>query len=145
MGFPILVRCHLYIEPAPWTLILYVSLNKLLNKQPNSWWFEMPVLMFMAWTSIVNIHDQESVGRPVSSSSCRYITELGEKWTIIQILMIFVFSVWETKYLEHSPENGCPWYVLYKIPLAWANYLLAQLKMHWHWQGASVSFPHCIS
>ena len=42
-------------------------------------------------------------------------------------------SVWETKFLEHSPENRCPLYVLYKIPLAQANFLLIQLKMHSHW------------
>ena len=39
-----------------------------------------------------------------------------------------------TKFLEHSPENRCPLYVLYKIPLAQANFLLAQLKMHSHWR-----------
>ena len=33
--------------------------------------------------------------------------------------------VWKTKFLEHSPENKCPLYVLYKIPLAQANFLLA--------------------
>ena len=26
-------------------------------------------------------------------------------------------TVWETKFLEHSPKNSCPLYVLYKIPL----------------------------
>ena len=42
-------------------------------------------------------------------------------------------SVWETKFLEHSPENKSPLYVLYKIPLAQANFLLTQLKMQSHW------------
>ena len=42
------------------------------------------------------------------------------------------FPVWETKFLEHSPEDRCSSYVLYKIPLAQANFLLAQLKMHSH-------------
>ena len=41
--------------------------------------------------------------------------------------------VWETKFLEHLPEHKCPLYVLYKIPIAQANFLLAQLKMHSHW------------
>ena len=35
----------------------------------------------------------------------------------------------ETKFLEHPPQNWCPFYVLYKIPLTQANFLLAQLKM----------------
>ena len=43
-----------------------------------------------------------------------------------------LLTVWETKFLEHLPENRCPLYVLYKIPLAQANFLLAQLKMHLH-------------
>ena len=43
-------------------------------------------------------------------------------------------AVWETKFLGHSPENRCPLYVLYKISLARANFLLAQLKMHSHWR-----------
>ena len=43
-------------------------------------------------------------------------------------------SEWETKFPEHSPENRCPLYVLYKIPLAQANLSLAQLKMHSHWR-----------
>ena len=42
--------------------------------------------------------------------------------------------VWETKFLEHSPDNKCPLYVLYKIPPAQANFLLAQLKIHSHWR-----------
>ena len=42
--------------------------------------------------------------------------------------------VWETKFMEYSPENRCPLYVLYKISLAQANFQLAQLKMHLHWQ-----------
>ena len=31
---------------------------------------------------------------------------------------------------EHSPENRCSLYVLYKIPLSQANFLITQLKMH---------------
>ena len=42
-------------------------------------------------------------------------------------------SVWETKLLEHSSENRCPLYILYKISLAQANFLLGQLKMHSIW------------
>ena len=42
-------------------------------------------------------------------------------------------TVWETKFLEHLPPNKCPLYVLYKIPLAKANFLLTQLKTHLHW------------
>ena len=38
---------------------------------------------------------------------------------------IEAISVWETKFLGHSPENKCPSNVLYKIPLARANFLLA--------------------
>ena len=41
-------------------------------------------------------------------------------------------AVCETKFLEHSPQNRCQLHVLYKIPLAQANLLLAQLKMHSH-------------
>ena len=45
-------------------------------------------------------------------------------------------AVWETKFLEHLPENRCPLYVLYIISLAQANFLLTQLKMHSHrWAG----------
>ena len=46
---------------------------------------------------------------------------------------------WETKFLEHSPENICPFYILYKIPLALANFLLVHLKIYLHWW-ALVSF-----
>ena len=45
-----------------------------------------------------------------------------------------VVAVSETKFLEHSPQNRCSLYVLYKILLAQANFPLAQLKMHSHWQ-----------
>ena len=38
--------------------------------------------------------------------------------------------MWETKFLEPSPENKCLLYVLYKIPVAQANFLLAQLKIY---------------
>ena len=47
---------------------------------------------------------------------------------------VLLLAVWETKFLEHLPENRCSLYVLYKIPLAQGNFLLAQLKMHSHWQ-----------
>ena len=50
-------------------------------------------------------------------------------------------SVWETKFLEHSPKNRCPLYVLYKIPLAQANFLLTQLKMYSHWRAGEHKFP----
>ena len=33
-----------------------------------------------------------------------------------------VIAVCETNFLEHSPENRCPLYVLYKIPLTQANF-----------------------
>ena len=39
----------------------------------------------------------------------------------------------ENKILEHSPENWCPLFVLYKIALAKANFLHAQLKICLHW------------
>ena len=42
--------------------------------------------------------------------------------------------MWETKFWGHLPKNRCPLYVLYKIPLARANFLLTQLKMHSHWR-----------
>ena len=38
--------------------------------------------------------------------------------------MIDIYAVWETKFLEHSPEDRCSLYVLYKIRLAQANFLL---------------------
>ena len=37
--------------------------------------------------------------------------------------------MWESKFL---PQNRCALYVLYKIPLTQANFLLTQLKMHSH-------------
>ena len=53
-----------------------------------------------------------------------------------------VTTVWKTKFLEHSPENRCLVYVLYKIPLTQADFLLAQLKIYSHWQAgkANVEF-----
>ena len=51
----------------------------------------------------------------------------------IEIGPRYSYTVRETKFLEHSPENRCPLYVLYKISLAQANFPLAQLKMHLHW------------
>ena len=50
-------------------------------------------------------------------------------------------TVWETKFLEHLPENRCSLYILYKIPLAKANFLLALLKMHSHWWTGECWFP----
>ena len=56
-------------------------------------------------------------------------------WHVGRWFMHFVsVTVWETKFLQHSPENRCPIYVLYKIPLAQADFLLAQLKMHTYWR-----------
>ena len=43
-----------------------------------------------------------------------------------------IMAGWETKFLEHSPENRWRFYALYKIPIAQANLLLPQLKMHTH-------------
>ena len=43
------------------------------------------------------------------------------------------YAMWKTKFLEHSPQNRCPLYILCKIPLAQAKFLLAQVKMHLHW------------
>ena len=40
-----------------------------------------------------------------------------------------VLAVWVTKFLERMPQNRCPLYVLYKMPLTQADFLLAQLKM----------------
>ena len=48
---------------------------------------------------------------------------------------------WENKFLEHSPENRYPLYVLYKIPLTQANFLLAQLKMYLQWRVGEGKFP----
>ena len=41
-----------------------------------------------------------------------------------------VFAVWKTKFLEHSPKNKFPLYVLNEISLAQANFLLDQLKIY---------------
>ena len=54
----------------------------------------------------------------------------GSKLKVTQVISpIFVVSalwlhctVWETKFWGHSPENRCPLYVPYKIPLARANF-----------------------
>ena len=51
----------------------------------------------------------------------------------LSIPILFTWSARETKFLEHSPENRGPLYVLYKILLAQANFPLTQLKMHLHW------------
>ena len=51
-----------------------------------------------------------------------------------------MITVWETKFLEHTPENRCP-LILYKIPLAQANFLLAQLKMYSYWRASEHKFP----
>ena len=53
-------------------------------------------------------------------------------------------AVWETELLKHLPENRSllyMLYVLYRIPLTQANFLLAQVKISLSM--VSVSFPHC--
>ena len=50
------------------------------------------------------------------------------------IFIMGILTVWETLFLGHSPENRCLLYVLYKIPLARANFLLTQIKKHSHWR-----------
>ena len=50
----------------------------------------------------------------------------------LKVEFYLIFNV-ETKLFEHSPKYSCPLYVLYQIPLAQANFLLSQLKMHSHW------------
>ena len=44
------------------------------------------------------------------------------------------YTVWETKFLKHVPENRCLLYVLYKVLFVQANFLLAQLKIYLHRQ-----------
>ena len=51
--------------------------------------------------------------------------------------LISTLAVWETKFLEHSPENKCPLYVLYKISLAQTHFPVTQLKC------THISFSHC--
>ena len=52
------------------------------------------------------------------------------------IYIVQAAPVRETKFLEHTPEKQMSLisYVLYIIPLAQANFLLTQLKMHLHWR-----------
>ena len=57
-----------------------------------------------------------------------------------------VGAVWETKFFQHSPENRCHLHVLYKSPLARANFLLlTQLKMHSHWRVGERYFPWLLA
>ena len=49
------------------------------------------------------------------------------------------------KFLEHSPENRYPLYVLYKIPLAQANFYSPNSKCTRIGEQASISFPHWSS
>ena len=58
------------------------------------------------------------------------------KGTVMWTFNIFVITVQETKFLEHSPENSFPLDNLYKIPLA-----QAQLKMHSHRRVCNHYFP----
>ena len=41
---------------------------------------------------------------------------------------LVAIAVWETKFLEHLPQNRCLLYVLCKISLTQGNFLLAQLN-----------------
>ena len=65
--------------------------------------------------------------------SCRLSVIHTSNYSIIFFLLYHTFLVWKTKFLVHSPQSRCLLYVLYKIPHAQANFLLAQLKMHLHW------------
>ena len=51
-------------------------------------------------------------------------------------------TVWETIFLGHSPENRCPLYALYKIPLTWAIFYSPSLKCTRIGERVTVSFPH---
>ena len=73
-----------------------------------------------------------------SSNICEIL--LYSRQVVVKMYeMIYIVQaapVWETKFLEHTPEKQMSLisYVLYIIPLAQANFLLTQLKMHLHWR-----------
>ena len=74
----------------------------------------------------LNLWRRKQNGQHAADNNLKYFD--GNVWN----------SVWETTFLEHSPENRGPLYVLYKVPLTQANFLLAQLKKYSHWRAGEL-------